>query len=340
MISATAILASSAPAMAQERSPEEPEITAERIPISELDINSSPSENIEAVSLALDNDDRAARGVEADELNYAVIDDPTRPEGEIEVVWDDGIIPASVDIAHADFGEYGGQRGVGVLIEEDPENAPSGVTRSSDNPIAVPDNMYLDHMFCLDFFYEPDYPADEDEPSTNQEHHLTTCYEKYAEAGTDLWGYYRRATWTNAIGSEVLYKPRLVDFSARTQPWEGTEGHVQRMVDWAPVAPESSCTAGASVTIGAGGTGLTFPTSNCQDTWVDAIPSQGKMGQIFEGEVRRQKTLDYGMLFEADNTSVVPTLSDYAWAEVNYRGPQGTTGEDFTLWTDLGWVPW
>ncbi|MEU3308417.1 hypothetical protein [Nocardiopsis sp. NPDC006832] len=340
LIAASAILASSAPLMAQEKEPEDPEITAQRIPFSELNINSSPSEDIEAVSLALDNTDRSARGVEAEELNYAVIDDPTRPEAEIEVVWDDGIIPASVDVAHADFGEYGGQRGVGVLIEEAPESITSEVARSSDTPIAVPENMYLDHRFCLDFFYEPDYPADEDAPSTNQQHHLTTCYEKFAEAGTDLWGYYRRATWTNAIDDNGQYFPRLVDFSARTQPWEGTEGHVQRMVDWAPISPESSCTSGASVTIGAGGTGLTFPTSDCQDTWIDAIPNQGKMGQIFEGEARRQKTLDYGMLFEADNTSVVPTLSDYAWAEVNYRGPQGSTGKDFTLWTDLGWVPW
>jgi len=112
------------------------------------------------------------------------------------------------------------------------------------------------------------------------------------------------------------------------------------MVDWAPISPESSCTPGTSVTIGAGGTGLTFPINDCQDPWIDAIPNQGKLGQIFEGEVRRQKTLDYGMLFEADNTAVVPRLSDHAWAEVNYRGPQGTTREDFTLWTDLGWVPW
>ncbi|MGI5122097.1 hypothetical protein ACQEU5_21550 [Marinactinospora thermotolerans] len=341
LLATSAILISPAPAVAQERAPQEPEITAERIPFSELNIDQSPSENLEAVSLALDNADRSARGVEADELNYAVIDDPTRPGGEIEVVWDDGIIPASVDVAYADFGEDGGQSGIGVLIEEDPE-AIAGKTApsSTDTPIAIPDNMYLDHRFCLDFFYEPAYPADQDAPSTNQEHHLTTCYEKFAESGTNLWGYYRRAIWTNAVGSEVLYRPRLVDFSARTQPWNGTEGSVDRMVDWAPISPESACTPGASVTIGAAGTGLTFPTTDCQDTWIDAIPNQGKLGQIFEGELRRQKTLDYGMLFEADNSSVVPRLSDYAWAEVNHRGPQGTTVEDFTLWTDLGWVPW
>lgn len=200
--------------------------------------------------------------------------------------------------------------------------------------------MYLDHRFCLDFFYEPAYHVDEDAPESNQEHHLSTCYEKFAESGTDLWGYYRRATWTNATAATSPISPQIIDFSARTQPWKESEGDVERMVDWAPTDPENKCTSGASMTIGTEPVKLTFPTSDCDQTWVDAIPSQGKLGQIFEGTASRQKTLDYAMLFEATNSSVVPKMSDYAWAEVRHRGPQGVTQTDTTLWTDNGWVPW
>lgn len=337
-----AFLLSSAPATAEENTPDQPVITSERIPFSDLNVDTSPSENTEAVALALDNTDRSARGAGAEDVNYAVVEDPTGAGGDIEIVWDEGIIPASLDVTYADFGDHGGQTGIGVLIEED-SAAPKGeaLQSSESNSVAIPENMYMDHRFCLDFFYEPAYAADPDAPSTNQKHHLTTCYEKFAEAGTDLWGYYRRATWTNAIpNSELAMSPRLVDFSARTQPWNGDEGSVDRMVDWAPISPESTCTPGTSVSIGVDGTGITFPTTDCEETWVDAIPNQGKMGQIFEGEVRRQKTLDYGMVFEADNTTVVPKLADYAWAEVNHRGPQGRPEEQFILWKDLGWVPW
>lgn len=335
-------LAAAVPASALEHSSPEadPEITSSRIALEDISVVSSPSEGIDAVELSLASPERASWNATAEDVNYAKIDDPTAGGGEIEVVWDVGITPTSIDVAYADFGEYGGQTGFGALVEEDSDALePRAV--ANENPIAEAEGMYLDHRFCLDFFYEPKYSPDQDVPESNQKHHLTTCYEKFAEEGTDLWAYYRSAMWTNAIpNSETAIAPQIIDFSARTQPWNGDEGFVRRMVDWAPKAPETNCAPGSQVNIGVGGTGITFPTNDCDHTWIDAIPTQGKMGQIFDGTEPRQKTLDYGMLIEANSPSLIPKLADYTWTEVRHRGPQGVTDNDIILWQDLGWVPW
>ncbi|PRY02559.1 hypothetical protein CLV72_1011161 [Allonocardiopsis opalescens] len=176
---------------------------------------------------------------------------------------------------------------------------------------ATPNGMYLYSNDCFTGYFAPQFPSDHD-------HHMVTCYEKYAEAGTREWAYNRWGLWTTA-DADLNVRTALIDYTLRSRPWQGTGARISRMNDYEPRSPSTQCNPGANVDVGFNGTGISIPIDNCEDVVV--LPDTGarSMGVDYDPPFIRsgdQRALDFGMHVTARDTTTVPLYADYVWAEV------------------------
>jgi hypothetical protein len=290
--------------------------------------------------------EQAAEGREVDPENVTAIEfeEPTTGE-QVTAVWDDGLTPTRFDTATAQYSEGHEQVAYGVGVELDPAEAASSDVSTSSNFGVETEGMAEEGDACVRIEFTPDYAT---EPGTRENHVLVSCYEKYRSLEIETpdardWAYYRYGNFTTAEPRfpEVVPEPRIVDFSLRTQPWEGNaDEDVRRMTGFAPQTPSNDCNVGNQLQLTVGPASLTFPTLQCDNLRVDIKPNAGAYGLIFDGSETVQIANSYAMALEATAAGREVVMSDYAWAEVNYGGGSGPIWEDAYIWTDGGWTPW
>jgi hypothetical protein len=171
--------------------------------------------------------------------------------------------------------------------------------------------MYLYSSGCRTAKLAASYPS-------STPHMLTTCYEKWAQAGTRNWVYYRWADWQQAKPSGLSAAVTL-DFTIRSRPWKGQEYKVANVTSYSSVLGGSNCNNIATVSLNfSASVGVSIPIHQCSaiSRFYDA--SQHSIMADFNGKTKGVLHLDYAITIVAADTRVVPTFADYAWAEIEY----------------------
>jgi hypothetical protein len=178
---------------------------------------------------------------------------------------------------------------------------------------------------------------------------MTTCYQKYAKSGSDLWAYNRYTNFNIAdTASSFPYdsaRAAFQDFTIRARPVSGTNSNFYALRDWAPREGEVNCSNPGSVTVGTQSFNISIPIDQCTST--DTLVSEGgnafHFGRDFDGlapEEQGAMTLDAAIAFQAANTTVVPSFADYDWVEIDFCqihiAGQACGSNDYYQW-DSGW---
>ncbi|WP_152442453.1 hypothetical protein [Nocardiopsis kunsanensis] len=172
--------------------------------------------------------------VDEKEVMSASVESPL-DGSSVDLVWNDSMSPTEMNLSLLEGeGEKASQVGLGVAMKHNEvdmdgtRETPIGMGYGAASDI---DGMYLFSQDCFNAYFGPNYDTVDDE-----DHYMTTCYQKFAESGTVNWVYNRWGHWETAEPVTGDYA-RNIDFSMRTRPWEGREDEFERMVDWAPREP-------------------------------------------------------------------------------------------------------
>ncbi|CAM3957529.1 hypothetical protein NOGI109294_20230 [Nocardiopsis gilva] len=287
----------------------------------------------------LDEQAKLGNLLDASEVESASIKNPLDGR-KIDIVWSDALRPTEMNLSSREGPKENVAAGMGIAVSNNPEveqdKAPASTATGAGYGSGTPNGMYLQANDCLTAYYEPQFESEDD-------HHMVTCYEKFAESGTREWVYNRWSLWTTAqIGDGGIDgKAVPIDYTIRSRPWRGTSGRISKMNDFAPRSPETNCSPGASFTLGYAGSGVTIPMENCEG--VKTLPDTGakSMGVDWDPGNNNavQLGLDFGMQVTARDSEVVPTWADYVWAEVQSCGIICTPLDPSYSYvhTDSGW---
>lgn len=274
---------------------------------------------------------RARDGVlsDAKSVRVAMLPDPAFRDRNIELVWHATGKPQGLFLAHDTNGEPGASSSaLGFsFVEDRTAGSYSLVTGGSGygNATSV-SGAYLYSSGCADIYFTSGY---------GPQHHMITCYQKYARSGTDYW-IYNRHTAFNKASTPVGLSAYYVDFTIRSRPWRGYESRVWQMLDWAPAQPSNHC-GSATASISAGPASISFPVSQCTSVTPLANASQKMFGMDFNGRAsQRYMRLDAAGAFRASNTTVVPIFADYNWVEVRACTLTNCGDKVHAQW-DSGW---
>jgi len=188
---------------------------------------------------------------------------------------------------------------------------------------------------CLTHYWNPEYDHEKD-------HWETDCFEKFHDVGTRNWIYNRYAIFTKAANTGGIGgQSRTQLFTIRSRPWKGKADRVSSLVNWTPAQGATNCSEAANATLTAGPASLAFPIHRCNKTEVLPEANKRSMGIEFTGNEDGQVRLDFAMHIKAKNTTIEPSFSDYAYAEVHWCylwiNCPGSSKFHKVLWTDAGW---
>jgi hypothetical protein len=290
----------------------------------------------ERVQAFLDQAAGSGRLVDIARVRVATITDPEA--GQVDLVWDDFAEPQYVGVTHKDGETEGsGQTGVGVVFAETAAQLPPvpGAGGFGYETGYDPSGMYkYGNTGCRTVYYTPKYGHTSD-------HWSTQCYEKYARSGASNWIYNRWALW-NRGKPTASWHAWTIDFAIRSRPWKGEEYKVAALDGWTPASGHSNCSEEINVTLNAGPGSLKIPIHRCSTTTVMPDATKKGMGMDWNGQTEDQLFEDFGMAVRANDSSTVPVMADYLWAEVQYCGSgqadcYGADPSEYLQDTDSGW---
>ncbi|MEV7098018.1 hypothetical protein AB0M80_34740 [Amycolatopsis sp. NPDC051045] len=271
------------------------------------------------------------------DVSVALVDNPLSG-GKIGLVWERGSAPARLDVfraARADGSTV--DEGLAAAFTETGASEPAahGNGFGYSPGINPAGNMYLYSDGCRTIFFVPDYAA-------NRDHKTTTCFQKWAEHGTDQWIYNRWAEFLQGNPSDTLLDhARTVDFTIRSRPWAGQESKVNRISTWTPLGGGKSCSEVLNFSLTLGSVGLSVPVHQCETRTSLANATAKSMGVDWDGSTSSQLFLDFGLGLHAANSTVVPVYADYVWAEVQHCEDSdclvGAWHSQYLTWRESGW---
>ena len=227
--------------------------------------------------------------------------------GDVTIVAPEGYAPVAVETAQVEV-DGGVNSGLGVAMAETGEIAQptSGSGFGFSGGVSARGMSRLGGT-CATQYFDPAYPS-----KGNEDHRLTTCWEKWKSNSSSNYVYNRWAYFTKAPSAIGSSKTR--DFTIRSRPWKGTESRVTSMTGHTP-APSGSCGSSANFSLSAGPASISIPIHKCASlkTLEDANRKSG--GIDWNGETSSQLFLDFAMGLTATST---PTYADYSWMEVQY----------------------
>ncbi|MBL7262160.1 hypothetical protein [Paractinoplanes lichenicola] len=285
---------------------------------------------------------RSGRLLRSSDVRVATVPSPVSPGHDITLVWGAKRVPSELRMQQVGDDENGA---MGLAIEFAPDGTeetrgaePAQLSGGSGYDNAInPKNMYTKSIWtgCANAYWDSKY--------SSTDYHVESCYEKWAQSGTNHWVYNRWGLFTRPDSSTV--KPDIRDFTIRSRPWKQDLNHinyVSKLNSWAPPGPTSKCET-KTYTVGGGAAGgsasVGIPIQTCSTTILHIDTGQKMIGIGVEGHepTGRQARLDVGGDYNATNKTAVPVWADYAWATVQYLGPQGTTRKDEYVLKDSGW---
>jgi hypothetical protein len=283
----------------------------------------------------LDRESREGRLLNDSDVTVTTLPDPFRSGRTVDVAWSGARPPADVALQWLDDGKAGGAQAIGVkpaVNDAIVTSAPGVAAGGSGYDTAVsPSNMYRQNNGCVTVWFNAAY--------SSQDHQLVSCFEKWAQPGTNHWIYNRWGLWTRATDPGGYAETR--EFTVRSRPWKGQESRLTQLNSWQPAGPSSTCQELGALKIGGTYSGVTgeisVPIRTCSNTILKVDPSTRMIGIGIEGsESGRQMRVDVAGDYKASNSSVVPTWADYTWVQVDYC-PQPFRCHEYWLNKESGW---
>ncbi|MGX6605137.1 hypothetical protein ACWKSP_23825, partial [Micromonosporaceae bacterium Da 78-11] len=265
---------------------------------------------------------RGGKPVNAGTVKVATVPDPLQSGKEVTVAWTGDQPPADIAMQAVTAPNGSGAGAIGVKFGDETQ-APPAQAPKADAPVTSggsgytaglnAKNMYLYGNDCTTVFFNAAWAG-------GNRHQVITCYEKWAQSGTDHWVYNRWGLFTRATGGSVAAKTK--EFTIRSRPWKG-DPSVRKLNKWAPEGPSSTCTDRGNITLGGTYSGVTgqvaIPIRTCNTTLIKSDTSAKMIGIGQEGsDVGQQVRLDVAGDFNAKDKKVIPVWADYVWAEVTF----------------------
>jgi hypothetical protein len=323
-----------APANATEDATQVRQYLANTLAASTRPASLAQGKSAERVQRFMDEAARSGRLVDIARVRIATVNDPDA--GQIDMVWDDLGDAQYLGVTNLAQPGVGVQTGVGFAFTE--PTTPSPATPGAggfgyEGGYSVT-GMYQYNGGCRTVYFDPAYWS-------TQDHWTTTCYQKFAKAGTNKWIYNRWALF-NRAKPESGVRGEIRDMTIRSRPWKGYESRVVGLDTWTPAVGSSNCTETVQFKFEYSGASITIPIHRCSTTKVLPEANIHSMGMDFDGRTSNQLYEDFGMAFRASTTAAIPIMADYFWAEVQYCedygvGCGGYAASQYLKLTDAGW---
>lgn len=313
------------PASAQEPASDvhEAVFTGEEILNQQLD--PADAEAAEQSQKLLDLNARGGMLTDAARISTAILEHPA-DGSPISVSWEGDRNPEELFIGRVTTETEetaGGSDAVGLISSTEAPEPTSLMSGGSGfgGATMLNSGMYLATSGCSLIQFTPGWSNPEDE------HAMTTCYQKFALSGSDLWAYNRYTNFN--IAAQTTSWPYLdlnagfVDFTIRARPVSGTDSNFHSLRDWAPRDADINCPNAGSANLGVSGFNLSIPIDQCSntETFVGENGSLFHFARDYDGpspEGQETMTLDAAIAFQAANTTVIPSFADYDWVEIGF----------------------
>ncbi len=171
----------------------------------------------------------------------------------------------------------------------------------------ISNNLNIVSSDCNTIYFTPEY-------SSNFNHRLSTCYEKWQQTNSNNYIYNRWAWFKRATPVASQRYSAVLDFTIRSKPWKGYENRIARMTGHTPAVSQNSCSTTATVSLGYGAATLNIPIHRCSYTEALEEFNEHSGGIDWNGQTTKQLYLDFGMKIESNGSS--PIFADYAWVEI------------------------
>lgn len=283
-----------------------------------------------------DDSARNGRLVDAKRVQVATLQN-VKGAGQVDLVWDDQSIPDYVGVVTQGSGDQA-QTGVGVVFTE-PTTAAAPAANAGgfgyESGYSLRGMYQYGNTGCRTVYFNPEYAHSSD-------HWTTTCYQKFAQSGTNRWIYNRWALFTRGTPASGI-RAEIVDYTTRSRPAKGHESKVIALDGWTTAQGNNSCSTVANVNLNVtSNVGISIPIHRCSTTKELPEANLKSMGMDWSGNTQNQLYEDYGMAIRASSTSAVPVMADYLWAEVRNCGQLGIpcvngTNSQYLALKDAGW---
>ncbi|MER7280614.1 hypothetical protein ABT369_39855 [Dactylosporangium sp. NPDC000244] len=282
----------------------------------------------------LDQEARRGRMLNEADVSVASVPDPLNPGENVDIAWTGEQPVTDISLQQVDDNGRSGAQAIGVQLLRDGQEQ-AGIAQpnggSGYDAASSASNMYKQNNGCVTVWFSNDYSPDQ--------HQLISCFEKWAQSGTNHWVYNRWGLWTRATDYGGHFASTK-EFTIRSRPWAGQEPRLTSLNSWQPPGPSSSCQERGSLSLGGTYGGVTgtvsIPMRTCSNTILKNNTSTKMIGIGIEGsEPGRQIRIDVAGDYNAQNNWIIPTWADYAWAQVDFWG--GDLYHEYYLNKDSGW---
>lgn len=211
---------------------------------------------------------RAREGVLVDskQVKVAQVEDP-QSGAKIEQVFTSNIEPNLIRVVRQDITDSSGGHAVdtslGVAYNEVPGTSPTLDTGAGSGGTVSTNGMYLYSNACVQTYWTPGYST-----VGNADHTSTSCFQKYAQHGTNVWAYNRWGIFTAAQPSDSGELVRIMDYTIRSRPWNTQTSQFTGLVSWQPRTGSTDCSE-IPLTVSFSGVSATADMYSCNQNLHD-----------------------------------------------------------------------
>lgn len=263
---------------------------------------------------------RARDGVLVDskQVKVAHTKDPLSG-ANVEQVFTSNIEPNLIRVAKQDLtddsGGHATDMSLGVAYNEIPGASPTLAAGAGSGSAVSTTGMYLYSNACVQTFWTAGYAT-----VSNADHSSTSCFQKYAKSGSNIWAYNRWGVFTSAQPSASSTLTRIMDWTIRSRPWNTQTNQFTGLVDWQPRTGSASCSE-IPLSVSYSGVSLSANMYSCSQNFIvypnaSAVSMGAEQDNLPTGQ--RQVEGDFGMIYTTANTTDAPAIADYQWATVRW----------------------
>jgi hypothetical protein len=263
---------------------------------------------------------RAREGVLVDskQVKVAHTEDP-QTGANVEQVFTSNIEPSLIRVAKQDITDNSGghatDMSLGVAYNEVPGTSPTLETGAGSGSAVSTTGMYLYSNACVQTYWTAGYAT-----VNNADQTSTSCFQKYAKSGSNVWAYNRWGVFTSAQPSGSSALTRIMDYTIRSRPWNTQTSQFTGLVDWQPRSGSTSCSE-IPLTVSYSGVSATANMYSCDQNFI-VYPNASTRSMGAEQDNlptgQRQVEDDFGMIYTTATKTDAPAMADYQWATVRY----------------------